>query len=392
MSKRKCTWKQACVGLAGCALILILADASASAQLVTLNDGATHVVDFTTTDWYQVTNVGCTSFCSNPVQPPTHLTLNSGADIPGSVEIFGSSTITVNDGYPYDVDLWDWAHASVHGGQVSSVNLENYTGATITGGWSWFLRAHGFGSSTITGGEVDIVELADTHTLHMSGGESDGVFLNDSSSFVWSGGWISDRHGAGDNSHTQIVGTDFQVDFVRVGYGIIEASEGVLSGNLEEGNPFGTPDIVLLPDFKHSAEAPFTGTIELVAGNDDPDLDWLGSDAELNAGTDPDVYDTDGDGLGDGEEVGVHGSSPLLVDTDGDGFTDDVEVAAGSDPGDKDSIPPPVPSLPSMTPTGIVCLVLLLGLSFPVMRARGPAFPKLDPEERRRLLAESRSR
>ena len=48
--------------------------------------------------------------------------------------------------------------------------------------------------------------------------------------------------------------------------------------------------------------------------------------------TDPNVADTDGDGLGDGVEVGEHGTNPLLGDTDRDGSLDLIEVQAGTDP------------------------------------------------------------
>ena len=60
----------------------------------------------------------------------------------------------------------------------------------------------------------------------------------------------------------------------------------------------------------------------------DPDRDGDGlslADELFVHGTDPDLRDTDGDGLADGEEV-ARGTNPLVRDTDGDGFPD------GSDP------------------------------------------------------------
>lgn len=48
-------------------------------------------------------------------------------------------------------------------------------------------------------------------------------------------------------------------------------------------------------------------------------------------GTLPNVWDSDGDGLGDGFEV-ASGIDPLLRDTDGDGYDDDEELIAGGDP------------------------------------------------------------
>jgi hypothetical protein len=64
----------------------------------------------------------------------------------------------------------------------------------------------------------------------------------------------------------------------------------------------------------------------------DSDGDGLGDDAEVSIyGTDPEVFDTDNDGLSDGVEVEL-GTDPLEDDTDGDGFKDSSEYLAGSDP------------------------------------------------------------
>ncbi len=58
----------------------------------------------------------------------------------------------------------------------------------------------------------------------------------------------------------------------------------------------------------------------------DTDLDGLDDGAEVNdRGTDPADEDTDGDGLTDGDEILIVGSDPMLVDTDGDGISDAVE-------------------------------------------------------------------
>jgi len=77
---------------------------------------------------------------------------------------------------------------------------------------------------------------------------------------------------------------------------------------------------------------------------DDGDDDGLGARDEFMYGTNPNLPDTDGDGLKDGDEVfGVQiagvtlndarvFTNPLMSDTDGDGVTDGAEVAAGTDP------------------------------------------------------------
>ena len=84
----------------------------------------------------------------------------------------------------------------------------------------------------------------------------------------------------------------------------------------------------------------------------DSDGDGLGNGEEISVyGTDPYVADTDGDGLDDGEEVSYWGSAwdsdidndglinLLDYDSDGDGYSDGFEVRRGTDPGDPDNSP-----------------------------------------------------
>ena len=58
----------------------------------------------------------------------------------------------------------------------------------------------------------------------------------------------------------------------------------------------------------------------------DSDGDGLRLDDEWDFGSDPQRFDTDGDGLGDGDEVTLYGTSPTLADTDGDGLSDGDEL------------------------------------------------------------------
>jgi Tol biopolymer transport system component len=58
----------------------------------------------------------------------------------------------------------------------------------------------------------------------------------------------------------------------------------------------------------------------------DTDRDGLTGWEEGPIGTDPDLWDTDGDNLSDGDEHLVHPTSPLLADTDGDGVNDNLEI------------------------------------------------------------------
>ncbi|QTH63458.1 PQQ-binding-like beta-propeller repeat protein [Psychrosphaera ytuae] len=60
--------------------------------------------------------------------------------------------------------------------------------------------------------------------------------------------------------------------------------------------------------------------------DEDLDQDGLTAIEEYEFGTEPNLADTDGDGLLDGDEVNTHGTSPLLTDTDGDSLSDYDEV------------------------------------------------------------------
>lgn len=64
----------------------------------------------------------------------------------------------------------------------------------------------------------------------------------------------------------------------------------------------------------------------------DNDSDNLDNAREEVLGTDPENWDTDGDGLGDGDEVIIWKTDPLEPDTDKDGYEDGSEVRNGYSP------------------------------------------------------------
>jgi hypothetical protein len=70
----------------------------------------------------------------------------------------------------------------------------------------------------------------------------------------------------------------------------------------------------------------------------DTDGDGVNDGQEVTDATSPIVIDSDGDGLGDGEEK-TRGTSPLLADTDGDTYSDGYEVQNSSDPKSSTSFP-----------------------------------------------------
>lgn len=65
-------------------------------------------------------------------------------------------------------------------------------------------------------------------------------------------------------------------------------------------------------------------------------------------GTDPDKFDTDNDGAGDGIEVNwkPRATDPRNPDTDGDGVKDGAEMGPGKDPLNKPGAAPPPPPPP----------------------------------------------
>ena len=64
----------------------------------------------------------------------------------------------------------------------------------------------------------------------------------------------------------------------------------------------------------------------------DDDDDGLVDFLEKEWGTNPNLTDSDDDGLSDGDEVLIYNTEPLENDTDGDGVNDGEEVALGTDP------------------------------------------------------------
>lgn len=87
-----------------------------------------------------------------------------------------------------------------------------------------------------------------------------------------------------------------------------------------------------------------------LSADEDPDQDGLLTQQELRLGTNPNRYDTDGDGLSDGYEVAMalnplssQGAEGGAGDPDGDGLSNLVEQEAGTNPrktdSDDDSLP-----------------------------------------------------
>ena len=67
-------------------------------------------------------------------------------------------------------------------------------------------------------------------------------------------------------------------------------------------------------------------------GEDDTDEDGLSNLQEYSLGSNPIEQDTDWDGLSDYDEVNLYGTNPLFKDTDNDGLEDGDELLLGFDP------------------------------------------------------------
>lgn len=94
--------------------------------------------------------------------------------------------------------------------------------------------------------------------------------------------------------------------------------------------------INIIDPFVNQKDLSFEYTIDNDS-DEDLDLDGLTNKQEKEYGTNPELYDTDMDGLDDYYEIFVSKTDPLKKDTDGDGLNDYDEIQLGLDPLKKDS-------------------------------------------------------
>jgi hypothetical protein len=154
---------------------------------------------------------------------------------------------------------------------------------------------------------------------------------------------------------------EFRIDRLVGGPGsAVEANANFFNRRVSTGNgawvryrgtPSGTVQAGKTYRFSYTSIFPEGGSGNLLDGASfeiDQDADGLTDSVETNTrmyvsanntGTNPLDFDSDDDGLKDGEEVITYGTDPLLEDTDGDGAPDGVEVTAGTNPKDSASAP-----------------------------------------------------
>lgn len=116
---------------------------------------------------------------------------------------------------------------------------------------------------------------------------------------------------------------------------VSDEGTATLPTNTNTLSPSEAPDTIPRPSTTSMQAEVTTDTRDnqiLFGDTIDTDEDDLSDEKEIEFGTDPRNWDTDGDGLGDGVEVLNWGTDPLNPDTDGDGYADGAEVASGYSP------------------------------------------------------------
>ena len=110
------------------------------------------------------------------------------------------------------------------------------------------------------------------------------------------------------------------------------AREGVNAVRAPEAEPAPAPAPVTETAPEPVADATATDTGETlatdtaVATEADRDADNYADELEWDLGLDPADADTDDDGVADGDELNIYGTSPTTFDTDGDGASDGEEL------------------------------------------------------------------
>jgi hypothetical protein len=139
-------------------------------------------------------------------------------------------------------------------------------------------------------------------------------------------------------------------DQAAFGTAAIETAMAATQAAIETGTAQAVSATQTAGDEAATAAAATTTAVWLVA---DDDLDDLTNGQELENGTRPDEWDSDGDGLSDGIEVKELGSDPLKPDTDGDGTPDpdDEDPGQVSTPTSTDTPAPTPTDTPTITPT-----------------------------------------
>lgn len=129
-----------------------------------------------------------------------------------------------------------------------------------------------------------------------------------------------------------VAGFDF-----RTGHGLVQATLALSS--LDDDNDTVPDSQDNCPDDANTTQDDFDNDGLGDVCDPDDDADGLSDADEILYGTNPLIYDSDGDTLGDGDEVNIHHTMPDDPDSDGDFIDDGDEILNASDPLDPLSWP-----------------------------------------------------
>lgn len=144
------------------------------------------------------------------------------------------------------------------------------------------------------------------------------------------------------------------------GYGILPGPAFVPGGNPIFAVSATTGAATFLGDTVPAPYGAITSGLRPAFTPPDSDGDGLTDVEETFRGTNLLLPESDGDGLKDGDEIAIYGTDPADADSDNDGFNDGAEVAAGSDPNNAASTPPPSVAVPLMSPALLALLAVLM--------------------------------
>jgi hypothetical protein len=156
---------------------------------------------------------------------------------------WNSSIITVNEGSSLgDVDVFDSSTLTMNGGEVGGLQVHDSSTVTINDGWiANNFRVNESTTITMNGGIIDsnvfIGALGGLATMAITGGAIVGnIATEELSTVTLSGGWVGGSLRAEDDSVITIIGNDFEVNGLPVPYGDLEALVGHLTGTLASGH------------------------------------------------------------------------------------------------------------------------------------------------------------